>query len=339
MMEAVTEFDTPHLSVFDARKLPAKLGDALPPVAIAAMDAALRNRTEAQIKHPGYKPLWYTGSVADSASLGVTDIIAAVTTGEERYSTSAAEQLDFLLNDAPHKGVLISHRNETFQAWADFISMAPPFIAYSGAAQGGREGKALLVNAYQQCQGYREILRDPATDLWRHVLEGSWSDTGLWITGNAWAAFGMLRVQQTIAKSDVSRQLRAEQADLLAWTDEILTAAWARQGEAGGIPNYMDKADQFEDSAGTALLAATSYRLAIITRSDKHIANAEKALTRMMELTDADGWVHGAVDPYNFARPAEGNTPNGYSPEAQCFVVMLDVAARNYYSSGIGIPV
>lgn len=107
--------------------------------------------------------------------------------------------------------------------------MAPPFIAYYGAAKGGAQGKSLLQNAYLQCKGYRTILRDPQTNLWRHIMEGSWSDPGLWATGNAWAAFGMLRVQQTIAKSSFARDLQSESSDLLDWTEEILAAAWARQ--------------------------------------------------------------------------------------------------------------
>ncbi|EJD53929.1 Six-hairpin glycosidase [Auricularia subglabra TFB-10046 SS5] len=330
MMEAITELETPHLAVFDAPRVPPQRGESLPPAAIAAMDKALAARPE------GVKWLVKTAAVGDSASLGVTDVVAAVTTGEEKYATSATEQLDMLLNDVPHEGILISHRSEYFQAWADFIAMAPPFIAYSGVALGGSEGKDLVLNAYEQCKGYRDILRDPETNLWMHVLKGKWNDTGLWLTGNAWAVNGMLRVQQTIAKSEYAPLLQRESADLISWTNEILNATWSRQQENGGIWNYMDKENQFEDSAGTALLAATTYRLALISGSTQHIPAAEKALERMIELTDEDGWLLGATDPYNFARPAEGNTPDGHSPEAQSFVIMLDVAARNYYTKTDG---
>lgn len=107
--------------------------------------------------------------------------------------------------------------------------MAPPFIAYAGVA-GPTKSKSLLANAHEQCKGYRSILQDPSgTKLWRHIMGGSWNDKGLWLTGNAWAAYGMLRVQQTIAKSVYAADLKSESADLLDWTNEILNATWARQ--------------------------------------------------------------------------------------------------------------
>lgn len=178
----------------------------------------------------------------------MTALIAGIASANDKYLSGAKAQLDYLLYTAPHQGVIISHRNETFQAWcaqsaspsslrvaltarcrADFISMAPPFIAYAGVTA-PTKAKSLLVNAYEQCQGYRTTLQDPSgSKLWRHIIGGSWNDTGLWLTGNAWAAYGMLRVQQTLAKSDSADELKSETADLLDWTNEILNATWARQ--------------------------------------------------------------------------------------------------------------
>ncbi|EJD53925.1 Six-hairpin glycosidase [Auricularia subglabra TFB-10046 SS5] len=326
MQEAVTQLDTPELSVFDATRVPASSRAELPQAALDSMDAALSSRPS------GLRAFWNTAAVADSASLGVTAVIAGITTGQNRYNTSAKNQLNYLLHDVPHDGVLISHRAETFQAWADFVSMVPPFIAYYGAAQGGQEGKDLLLNAYEQCKGYRRLLRDEDSGLWMHIVRGGWNDTGLWATGNAWGAYGMLRVQQTIAKSAFARELADESGELLQWTNEILNATWSRQRESGAVLNYMNRKNDFEDSAGTALLAASTFRMASIIKSPLNIDAAEKALERIIDLTDDDGWVAGAVDPYNFRRPAEGNTDGGYSPEAQAFVIFLDAAARNYYA-------
>ncbi|KZV92808.1 Six-hairpin glycosidase [Exidia glandulosa HHB12029] len=328
MAEALIELDTPELSVFDAQSVPASADLALPPVALQTVDDALAT------KPAGKKYFYNTGAVGDQASIGVTALIASITTGNETYLDASAQQLDFLLNDAPHDGIVISHRNETFQAWADFISMAPPFIAYYGALNGD---KSLLSNAYEQCKGYRTILQDEETndtDLWRHILRGTWNDTGLWLTGNAWAAYGMLRVQQTIAKSAFADEFKSESADLLGWTNEILEAVWSRQRESGAMLNYMDKPEDdptnFEDSAGTTLLAAAQYRLATITGSKHNIDAAARAMQRMIDLVDADGWIQGAVDPLAFDKPtADGK----HSPEAQSFVLFLDTAARKYYET------
>ena len=47
--------------------------------------------------------------------------------------------------------------------------------------------------------------------------------------GNAWAAAGMLRVLETISRSSQAAKFVAEQADLTAWINEILTHVWAFQ--------------------------------------------------------------------------------------------------------------
>ena len=62
--------------------------------------------------------------------------------------------------------------------------MAPPFIAYYGALQGGAEGLTLLKKAYKQCKLYRQYLRDDS-GLFKHVVLGSWSDDNHWGTGES----------------------------------------------------------------------------------------------------------------------------------------------------------
>ena len=107
--------------------------------------------------------------------------------------------------------------------------MAPPFIAYFGAFQQGSEQPQLLQAAYDQCRLYRQYLQDPNTLLWKHIELGSWSDSNLWGTGNAWAAAGMFRVLQTIRLSSSSSSFTQQQADLATWIEEIVKAAWSYQ--------------------------------------------------------------------------------------------------------------
>jgi len=50
--------------------------------------------------------------------------------------------------------------------------MVPPLLEYQGAAVGGSEGRKLLRESYAQIKGYRDVLRDPETNLWHHILNG-----------------------------------------------------------------------------------------------------------------------------------------------------------------------
>jgi hypothetical protein len=58
--------------------------------------------------------------------------------------------------------------------------MNPPFLAYYGA---WTSDISLILEAKTQIGLYREILRDNSTNLWHHVLLGSWNDTSFWGTG------------------------------------------------------------------------------------------------------------------------------------------------------------
>ena len=112
------------------------------------------------------------------------------------------------------------------QLWADFVYMAPPFIAYYGALQ---DCQPLLQTAYDQVRLYRDVLYDADVGLWQHIALGTWSDPTHWATGNAWAAAGMLRVFETIAQSSVASQMISQENDLTQWIGEILDAAWSFQ--------------------------------------------------------------------------------------------------------------
>lgn len=125
---------------------------------------------------------------------------------DTQFSTAAGEQLGYLLGDAPQADSgAISSRDDQVQLWcvvcprprdflptlsiraclsrADFVYMAPPFIAYFGALQNDDGGQALLQIAYDQISLYRDALFDADVSLWRHVTLGSWEDSGYWATG------------------------------------------------------------------------------------------------------------------------------------------------------------
>jgi len=146
------------------------------------------------------------------------------------YASAATEQLDYLLDDAPRApNGAISHRERQVQLWADFLYMAPPFIAYYGALQDGPSCNELLQAAYDQVRLYREVLYDGDASLWRHIALGVGTDPTHWGTGNAWAAAGALRVLATIQRSREATAMIPQQDDLVQWVCEILDGAWSFQ--------------------------------------------------------------------------------------------------------------
>lgn len=121
-------------------------------------------------------------STGDPASNGIAVILAGVTYQQDRRCPAdAKDQLDHLLYEVPRApNGAISHRESEAQLWSDFVYMAPPFIAYYGAFS---LNKTLVAEGANQVRLYREILQDPVTKLWRHIVLGSGSEPSLWGTG------------------------------------------------------------------------------------------------------------------------------------------------------------
>lgn len=87
----------------------------------------------------------------------------------------------------------------------------------------------LLQASYDQCRLYRNYLRTDS-GLWRHIVLGSYgTDPGLWATGNAWAAAGMLRVLATLLNSNYAGQFASQMVDLASWSSEIVEASFVYQ--------------------------------------------------------------------------------------------------------------
>ncbi|EGO27253.1 glycoside hydrolase family 105 protein [Serpula lacrymans var. lacrymans S7.9] len=237
------------------------------------------------------------------------------------------QQLDYLLNHAPRSpSGAISQRTDEVQLWSDFVYMGPPFIAYYGALQGGDKGAALLQTAYDQCRLYRNELRD-ANGLWRHVALGSWQDRTHWGTGNGWAAAGMLRVLETIQKSTHASNFIEQQANLTSWIQEIVKTAWNYQQEDGALLNTLDDSSSFTDTSATAILAAVTYRMAVVRNDTTDIHDASMALRAIANNMDANGWLLNTVNPYTFNSPTDAGN---HSPEGQAFVLLLHSAWRDY---------
>ncbi|KAF8263731.1 Six-hairpin glycosidase-like protein [Lactarius quietus] len=201
------------------------------------------------------------GSAGDPASIGVAVLIANWTNlGGEDYANAATAQIQYLLGPAVPKTQdgAISHRISELQLWSDSVFMVPPFLAYYGVTT---SNTSMLQEAYNQVKLYRSYLRnESAGGLWKHIVLGeNGTDPGHWSTGNGWAAAGI---------SAFSPNFTSEINDLGNW-------------QANGLfKNYADdnSSRNFDDAASSALLAATVYRLALLTGHKTYIYEAE--LTR-----------------------------------------------------------
>ncbi|KAK0189421.1 family 88 glycosyl hydrolase [Armillaria mellea] len=176
------------------------------------------------------------GAVGDPASLGVFAWLIGKT--DDAYADGARQEIEYMLEQAPRwENGAISQRADVPELWADFIYMAPPFIAYYAA---DTWNVSLLQEAYKQCGYYREVLkatnitREAYDGVWMHIIGPQSQDVGLWSTGNGWAAGGMTRMTLT------------------EWIKEIVDGGLAR--------NYLDDVwgdgHGFGEISGTSLIAS-----------------------------------------------------------------------------------
>jgi rhamnogalacturonyl hydrolase YesR len=231
---------------------------------------------------------------------------------------------------------------------ADFVYMAPPFLAYYAADTYDAD---LLHLAVKQCGLYRQILQDNTTEsyqgVWQHIIGPQSADLGLWSTGNAWAAAGMTRVLATVQKAPIAIlspwQEEAEK-DLTKWIKEIVDGARGAPEDDGLLRNYLndtETAHGFGEISGSTLLAATAYRMHVLapdTFGDEYYDWAE-AIRKKIGGVDADGNPH--ITKNGTATPAVN--PLGWgdtepwtagSPEGNNFVVLMYTAWRDCIDAG-----
>ena len=230
--------------------------------------------------------------------------------------------------------------------------MAPPFIAYYGAAT---NDESLLLEAAEQCVLYRQILQANTTatykGVWEHIIGANSQDLGLWSTGNAWAAAGATRVLATVMKAPIaySCSWRSEVIEKLTEViKEIVDGAMNSPPDGGLLRNYLNDtvtAHGYGEISGSSLLASVVYRMAVLQPAYftwEYIEWAEGIRTLLGQNdahgnphVTADGIVTPAVNPLNWY----DTTPfTKGSPEGQNFVVLLYAAWRDCIQTGMCFP-
>ncbi|KAJ7680624.1 hypothetical protein DFH06DRAFT_1163726 [Mycena polygramma] len=298
------------------------------------------------------------GAVGDSASLGVGAVMLGRTNAS--YAIAAQEEINYIIGLAPRwPNGAISHRADVAELWADFIYMAPPFIAYFAAES---NNASLLETAYLQCGLYREVLlfgsnastfsppRTSVTNgLWHHIVGPQSAEPGLWSSSNGWAAAGMARVLATIIKAPIAlgTSWRATAiADLTAWIKEIVDGARASPMDGGLLRNYLNDTttgNGFGEISGSSLIAAVAYRMVVLTPhafpATTYVSWAD-SIRSEFGSNDTTGNPH--ITTNGTATPAVNplawldTTPfTAGSPEGNNFVVLLYAAWRDCVFSGL----
>ncbi|GAA5913729.1 hypothetical protein JCM8208_003868 [Rhodotorula glutinis] len=330
-MEALLELDYPELSVFSSATYPPpSSSSSSPPYEVDSIVARWASRRPSWSKELAWEN---GGAAADPAALGVGWLVAAAFEDEATqatYESYAKQEVNYLLKSVPRfSDGAISHRppGEAPSAWADFCSMVPPFLAYYGVATSDR---SMVEEAYNQLKLYRSHLQSSTSGSWRHVVGGgSFADAGLWNTGNGWAAHGIVRVLATMQNSEWDATFADEKADLASWATEILTSAFSHIKSDGLLPNYYDSASgsSFSDAAGSALLAASTYRLAQLGgTSSPYLLNTAATIRSAVnsKISSSTGWVSPVVNPLSFKAQSSA------SPEGEVFLLLLEAAWRDY---------
>ncbi|GAA5912382.1 hypothetical protein JCM6882_002576 [Rhodosporidiobolus microsporus] len=324
-------------------------------------------------KPDGQGQLISDGSAADPAAVGAFVVLAANLTeeganlrgssvGREAAWSAVEGQVRELLERTPRTGDgAISHRVSEVQLWSDFVYMVPPFFAYLGALTANT---TLLQLAYDQARLYRQYLRADSGSgqgLWRHIYVPSGgttdeADPGLWATGNAWAAAGMLRVVASLinADEDWEDDFESQAGDLAGWVREIVEASWALPRRNGLLHNYLNETSSFADAASTALMVASTYRLAALASEHSGLSSSAPSASALstaesayltLTTTSSSSTVHispagvlsPVANPMSYADQLDNVRADGsgsVSPEGQAFVLNMESARRDFIEEG-----
>lgn len=215
--------------------------------------------------------------------------------------------------------------------------MVPPFLAYYAVFTSDLD---LLRESVKQCALYGEVLVS-GNGTWKHIANQDYegnvkSDGGAWCTGNAWAAAGMSRILATLVHSPYASQTLREQDSLVNMTKSIIDAAIKADTHSSGLlRNYLDDESWFGEVAGTALMAAASLRMAVLTPevfgAKEYTEWAERKVEAVGRHVNSETGIAAPV--VNSLKERQRTPLEGVNPEAQAFVVLIFAAWRDWKSA------
>ncbi|KDN38212.1 hypothetical protein K437DRAFT_270642 [Tilletiaria anomala UBC 951] len=358
LAQALLEVYDPSLSVFGTSSTAFPSGK-IPKESVSSVKSLSYAKPHISTNTANYALVAGQGATGDPASLGVAAIMIGQT--DSSYLTAAGKQSNHLNQVPKYANGAISQRENIAELWADWMYLAPPFLAYYAAQTSDTD---LMKEVVTQCTLQRQVLQlttaavnatssNSSSDtfngqgLWQHIVGPQSQTLGLWSTGNAWAALGMVRVLATILHWPRTSTWASSPTTLKQYIYEIFdgvisasslssgatgttaidpTNGLLRNYIVGGADGWNDVSFQwFGEAAGTAGLAAAMYRMAVLDPSlaSTYVPWADNARKAIAATVEPSGIVSPTVNPYDWFSQQPYTAG---SPEGQAFVAMLGAA-------------
>jgi unsaturated rhamnogalacturonyl hydrolase len=257
------------------------------------------------------------GPITDCSSIGEVVLFAGTKTGDPIFRKGADEMLG-VFRKSEHKtpeGILFHTQEPTKWMMSDANYMLPPFLAAMGEYS----------EAIKQIDGWRSYLLDEKERLYYHIYDyenKSFRRKEFWGTGNGWSAAGFCRVINMLPES-----MPEEREKLIGYTKELIDGCIKYMNPDGTFHDVLNKPVTFIEVNLSQMLAYTIFRGAKAGYIDNnYIEKAELMRRAANDRVDKLGYIHDVCGCPSFDR-------SYYSPEAQAFFLLMEAAAKDYYSA------
>jgi unsaturated rhamnogalacturonyl hydrolase len=257
------------------------------------------------------------GPITDCSSIGEVVLFAGIKTGDPIFRKGANEMLD-IFKKSGHKtpeGILFHTQEPTKWMMSDANYMLPPFLAACGEYR----------EAINQIDGWRHFLLNEKEKLYYHIYDyenQSFKRKELWGTGNGWSAAGFCRVIKMLPDTMVE-----EKTKLIGYIKELIDGCLKYMNTDGTFHDVLNKPETFIEVNLSQMLAYSIFRG---TKAgyigSEYIEKAELMRKAANNRVDELGYIHDVCGCPSFDR-------SYYSPEAQAFYLLMEAAAKDYYSS------
>ena len=210
-------------------------------------------------------------------------------TGEQRYYDILMSKIEYIQKDALRFGDnVLQHTvsaNNDFpeQAWADTLFMAAYLLLRVGVML---QDEDMINDALNQWYWHIKYLQNPGNGLYYHGYDNIAGDhmSGIyWGRANAWAAFTMSQVGETLPKC----YLYPKYMDVAGSLNEQLATLKTLQTENGLWRTVLNDPDSYEEVSASAGIAG-----AMLNRGNPlHIKYINKAIKGLLENVSDDGKV------------------------------------------------
>lgn len=225
----------------------------------------------------------------NKCAMGHCLITLYTATGDRRYRELIMSKVSYLRNSAPRFGdgvlqhTVSSADDFPEQCWADTLFMAAYFLLRTGVME---EDEELIEDALNQYYHHIHYLQNMDNGLWYHGydhLAGNHMSGFHWGRANAWAAYTMSQVSQTLPAS----YLYPKYLDVAGSLNEQLAALKLLQTTGGLWRTILDDPGSDEEVSASCGIAAAF----VLKANPLHIKYMNQAIDGVLNEVSEDGRV------------------------------------------------